>query len=326
MTTDNSSQETAPTSAPESTAGSVETTTAPTQTASSTTAPQTEASKTDAPVVSPQYNPNYKFKAYDKEYEVEDLFKPLIKDAETEKKVRELHAKAYALEHMQEKFNKHRTESTQFKTSIEPKLRAYDYFNVLLENKDWDTLFGKLGVPDDEIFKYVEHKLKLAEAGPEQKAEYARQVQLREQNYMQSQQLTEMQQAYQQQAVQTRTMQLDSLLNRPDVQQYAVGYDERLGTIGAFRQLVADEAAAVFHTTGRDLSVEEAVNHVIQKFGKLITPQAVQGPQGQGQMAQQPAQRPPIIPNVSGRGTSPVKKVPRSLEDLQKLADEMSAQ
>lgn len=332
MTTDNSSQDTAPTSAPEASAStstsssqaSTSTPQASTSASGGSVAQAVQAGADNAGPATPVYNPNYKFKVYDKEYEIDPLFRPLIKDADTEEKIRQMHSKAYALETMKEKLEKTREESQQYRQSVSKDLKTYEFFNTLVGNKDWDTFFGRLGVPDEEIFKFVEKKIQMLQATPEQRAEYDRQIELKQQAYYQNQHIQELNQAYQTQAVQTRTMQLESLLARPDVQKYAAAWDEKSGSIGAFRQLVVDEAAAAFYTQGRDLSAEEAINLVVQKFGRVITPaQQAAMTQASAPMQTTP-QGTPIIPNVAGRGTSPVKKAPKSLDDLRKMANEMA--
>ena len=40
------------------------------------------------------YNPNYKFSVMDKEHEIDEWLRPVIKDAEMEKKVKDLYTKA----------------------------------------------------------------------------------------------------------------------------------------------------------------------------------------------------------------------------------------
>lgn len=326
MTSENMSQETATSQVTESTS-SDNTASAATQQASSTPSGVTEgmnetANTAQVPTM-PTYTPNYKFKAYEKEYEVDELFRPLIKDADTEAKIKALHSKAYALDPMKEKLEGTRKEYEGFKGSAEPKLRAYDQFNKILENKDWDTFFKKLGVPNEEIFGYVEKQLALMNAAPDQKAEYERNMQLRQQAYMQEEQIRQYESAYQQQALQARHMQLDSLMSRPEVQKYAGTWDERAGSIGAFRQLVVDEAAAAFYATGQDWSAEQAVQHVINKYGKVVAGLGGQPTQTYGGQQQTVQGAPPVIPHVAGRGTSPIKKVPKSLDDIKKLVAEL---
>src|SRR5688572_23823320 len=45
-----------------------------------------------------QYTPNFKFKVLDKEHEIEERFRKLIKDADSEKMIRELHEKSFGIE------------------------------------------------------------------------------------------------------------------------------------------------------------------------------------------------------------------------------------
>jgi hypothetical protein len=284
---------------------------------------QAGAQNAQAPIV-PAYTPNFKFKAYEKEYEVDPLFHSLFKDTETEEKIKKLHSKAYAMEGMQEKLGMTRKEYEGYKNQVTPQLKAFEYFDKIVKAKDWDTFFTKLGVPQEEIFGWVEKQLNLAQAPADQRAEYQRNLEMRQQAYIQEEQMRTLTENYNQQATQARMMQLDGLLSRPEVTNYAANWDRVSGNIGAFRQLVIDEAAAAYYATGHDWTAEQAVQHVINKFGKVVSaggPQAAQAmAQGQQQMAQA---QPPVIPHVAGRGTSPVKKVPKSLDDLKKMAAEM---
>lgn len=324
MSSDNMTPETATSQTPSSTVESAPSSSSSVTTSASTeaAAPSAQASSTPTPSapVAPTYAPDFKFKAYEKEYEVDELFRPLFKDKDTEAKIKALHSKAYAMEGMKEKLDGTRKEYDGFKGEIEPKIRAYESFNKILANKDWDTFFTKLNVPDEEIFAYVEKKLALANAPADQRAEYERNLALRQQAYVQEEQIRNYETAYQQQAVQTRNMQLESLMSRPDVQKYAAAWDEKMGTIGAFRDLVIDEAAKAWYASGQDWPAEQAVNHVIQRFGKLVQGQQL-APAAQQVMPQ--ASQPPVIPHVAGRGTSPVKKVPKSLDDIKKMVSEL---
>lgn len=333
MSSDNMTQETATSQTTESASTAPETTTTTSQATTSSDAREgmeSSASAGQAPPV-PTYTPNYKFKAYEKEYELDELYRPLIKDADTEAKIKALHSKAYALDPMKDKLEGTRREFDGFRSTSEPKLRAYDQFNKILENKDWDTFFKKLNVPNEEIFAYVEKQLALMNAPAEQKAEYDRNLQIRQQAYMQEEQLKNYENMHREQAVQTRHMHLDSLMSRPEVQKYAGSWDERAGQIGAFRQLVIDEATAHWYQTGgpqggEDWAPEQAVQHVINKYGKVVAGFAGQTPQTYGTqqpVGQQNNGAPPVIPHVAGRGTSPIKKVPKSLDDIKKLVSEL---
>lgn len=339
MTTENSSLESTGSSASSSDSGASQNTstqgvsTSP-QSSDSSGAPSTAsgsvANSTDAngnPVMAPAYQPNFKFKAFGKEHEIEDTFRSLIKDKETEEKVRKFHEKAYAMEKFQADERKVRGEFDQFKQQADPNLKAMSHFNNLLKNKDWDNFFGGLKVPEDEIFNWVQKRLEMRAMPPEQRAEFERQAQVRQQNYAYENELTQTQQQYHQLATETRSMQLDNLLNRGDVSAQAEAIDKTYGQIGAFRNLVIEEALNHYHRTGQDLPADQAVNITIQKYGRFLSaqnpgavvhPQGNQGNAGAPQAGQQG--QAPIIPHVGGSSRSPIKKSPKSLDDLKAMA------
>ena len=141
------SQETATSQETQTASAAPETSTSQSSTSSTASeGMESSANNSQAPAV-PTYQPNYKFKAYEKEYELDELYRPLIKDADTEAKIKALHSKAYALDPMKEKLEGTRKEFDGFKSTVEPKVRAFEQFNKILENKDWDTFFKKLNVP-----------------------------------------------------------------------------------------------------------------------------------------------------------------------------------
>lgn len=171
---------------------------------------------------------------------------------------------------------------------------------------------------------------------PEQRAEIERQNQVRQQNYAYENQLTQVQKDYEDLSIQTRSMQLDNFLAKPEVVSQAELIDKAYGEPGSFRNLVLEEAANHFFLTekqygkGVDMTVEQAVQRTIQKYGRLLQAQnpAAGMPQTQGSTAAaqpQATAQAPIIPHVSGSARSPVKKSPRSLDDVKKLAREAQA-
>lgn len=330
MTTENSSQESVSTDSQTSdqTSSSSQSTEQTTQTASASDA---TANPGGDAVQAPVYQPNYKFKAFGKEHEIEETFRGLIKDKDTEEKVRKMHEKAYAMEPFQNEAKKTKQDFESFKAQTEPNMRAMNHFNNLLKNKDWDNFFGGLKIPDEELFNYVEKKLQLRALPPEQRAEFERQAQVRQQNYAYETQLNETQENYQRLATETRTLQLDTLLGRGDVSSQAEAIDKAYGEIGAFRKLVIEEAVNHYNRTQEDLPADQAVNLTLQKYGRFMQLQnqgAMGNSQGQPSVGSpqsgQQGKPAPIIPHVGGSARSPVKKQPRSLDDLKKMAKELS--
>ena len=275
------------------------------------------------------YQPNFKFKVLDQEKEIDEWLKPAIKDADTEKKVRELYERAYGLDHVKGDRQRIRDSFTSFQNEVAPQLALVSRANDLLAKKDYDTLLGTvLKIPEDDILKQAHKILQMREMPPEQRQalEHARQASQR--LYELENQNQYLSQSHEQVAVQARTQELDWTLQRPDVSQLATAYDTRAGKQGAFRQAVIERGQYRALTSGRDLSPEQAVQEVLQFLGgpTALIP-APQNAQANMQMSQPVSQdKKPVITNIQGRGTSPAKKVIKSLDGLRQKAKEMAAE
>lgn len=291
----------------------------------------TDAAATSTPgaeVIPPAYTPNYKFKAFNKEMELEEFWRPLIKDSDSEKKVKDLFTRAEAFNDLKERFEGTQSEFNKVYNEYSALDQDVRKVTSYLNKGDLDNFFGAIGLDEAKIFKWVAEKLDQENLPPEQKRALQMQQQERQRLYDLEMEKSTLAEQYQEQAVQARTMQLQLVLSRPEVSQAASAWDARMGTIGAFRDLIVDEAQKAWFVEGKDLSAEEAVQVVLAKYGKLIeaggvVPQAPvpQATQAQAQSPQ--AAQKPVIPTVQGRGTSPVKKSPKSIDDLRQMAKEL---
>jgi hypothetical protein len=291
------------------------------------TGPAAQANQTTVPVVGADgkvaYVPNYKYKAALQEKELDPFFHPLIKDPESEKKVKELFSKVDAFDFIKGK--KEHVES-QFQTLMDD----YDSmsgtvtrFNDSVKRGDLSSAFRLAGISKEQIFKWTQSQLQLMDMPPEQRQQYEQYEQAQAQKYDLEEKVSSLQQQYEQQAVQARTIQLEMALARPEVARFAEAWD-RNGEPGSFRNFVAEEARKFYYEQKQDLSPEQAVAMVMQKFGKFLNvgDSASQSPQAIPQQ-QISRQNPPVIPNVTGKASSPIKKVPRSIEDLKAIAKSM---
>lgn len=281
----------------------------------------------------PQWQPNFKFRSYDKEFEIEEMYRGLIKDAESEKKVKALFEKAHGMDFMKPKYQKVREEHETLKSRVDkeylPLARSIDEVSALYakgaHTGELEAFFQKLQIPDEVLYKYVARRLDYTALTPEQKAAYDRSVQAQSQTYTLEQQNQMMQEQMATMQVQARTMELSTVLAKPDVRELIEAVDSRLGA-GAFQNEVIREGQLAWSSLKKDLTAEEAVTAVVNRIRPIIqagqsqtTTTAAPGTPAQG--IQNPATgRPPVIPSVKGQGTSPVKKVPKSIDDLRKLA------
>jgi hypothetical protein len=283
------------------------------------------------PEVAPtEYSPDAKFTAFGKEHEVPEMFQGLMKDEATEKEVKDILSKAYAIDTYKENINELQGQHTHLQG--EYKELEGDVKKTLgyLNNGDLDNFFKELKVPKERIYDWVSQQLHIDSLGPQDRQAYDAQVAQRSQQLELQGTNDVMNQQYNQQAVQLRELQLDMGLQNPEHQAVVSSYDEKMGRVGAFRDLVIEEGQRAFLTTGADISVADAVNGVIGKFGNLFsTPQEAKPVIGQGQAVVGSAGVPqvspkPVIPNSAGGATSPVKRVPKSLDDLVAMERELT--
>lgn len=282
----------------------------------------------------PAYQANYKYKAFGKERELPEQFRSLIKDEATEKQVKEVFTRADAFDDMKSRVENSSKEFQgllQTHQTLDKDVKRVMNFR---NQGDYDNFFAALKISDNDVFNWVQNKL-AAMKDPTQLQQYNQQVQQRADLLQQQESYTNLQQNYNTQAVQARTMQLDMVLSRPDVTSTATAWDSKVGQIGAFRNLVIQEAANHWYMSGQktDLSVEQAVDQVLKKFGKFVETQPQASSNGHSPAAtagapQAPTapvapQAKPVIPNIQGKGATPVKRVPKSLDELRQRGKEL---
>lgn len=307
------------------------TSTPPTGTQAATSA--TDAQQTGEQTTPPAYTPNYKYKAFQKEMELDPFWHPLIKDQESEKKVKDVFTRADAFDDMKSRFEGTQSEFSQIYNEYQALDQDVRRVTSFLNKGDLDNFFSSIGLDQNKVFQWVSQKLEQESLPPDQKRALEAQQKERQRLYDLEHQNSTLEEQFQTQASQARGMQLDMTLSRPDVSKAASLWDSRMGRIGAFRDLVITEAQNAWHVQKTDLSAEQAVQAVLEKYGKVIeglglAPQnamASQNATSQAQVQPPQAADKPVIPAVQGRGTSPVKKSPKSIEDLKQMAKEMGA-
>ncbi len=279
-----------------------------------------------AAVTPPAYTPNYKYNIMGKEHEVDEFWRGLIKDADSEKKVKDLFTKTQAFDEVKASRESLQTEYQSVRGEFDALDRDVRRVMSFLNAGDLDNFFGSLKIPENKVYDWVAKRLEAAQ-NPEALRSLESQAQERARAFDLEQERSSLEHRYQEQAVQARATQLDLMLSRPDISAAASAWDSRAGQVGAFRDLIISEAQNAYFTQNQDLSAEQAVSMVMQKYGKflgdgtqpqVVTPQAP----APGTAAPQVAAK-PVIPAVQGRGTSPIKKSPKSLDDLRQMAKEL---
>jgi len=281
-------------------------------------APVTEGIAQD----STEYAPNYKFKVMDEEKEIDEYLRPVIKDPETEKKIRELYEKAYGLDYVKPKYESTKKEYEALQQNWNMVSQDVQKVGTFLKNKDFSSFFNAFKLSDEDIFKYAMGRLEYYEMPQEKRAALDAQAQ-RNQEYanlmMENQQFKQAQQAEENNRFLSS---LETAVTAPHVLSISQAFDAKAGKPGAFRDAVIAHGQAQFHVLGRDLEPHEAVESLVRTFG-LGSAAASQTPaQAAPASASAPGERPQSLPKVGGSGTSsPVKAKVKSLSDLRKLQE-----
>lgn len=280
----------------------------------------------DKPVVeAPSYTPNFKFKAADKEHEFDEFLRGAVKNAEHEKKIRELYERSYGLDHVKGERDKFRNEFKSVNEQYGALNKGLDALNVMLKNKDYHGFYQAMGIPEQDVLQYALSRVKYKEMPPEQRQQLDQQYESQQRLAYLEQANQELIASYQQQTVQQRTQELDGYLGRPEISQVASSFDARMGQPGAFRDEVIRRGQYYASLPdGKDVPVEQAVREIMALVGN-VSPQAtpaeaqqqVNGMQAEHEQTQQTK---PVIPNIKGRGTSPARKVIKSIDDVRNLS------
>jgi hypothetical protein len=256
----------------------------------------------------PAYTPNFKYVAGGQEKEFPEYLRGIVKDAESEKTIRELMSKADGLPLV-----KQRAESLekQIKEYL-PESQTYRKIKGYLEKGDIGALVSRGLVSDETLLKYAVARAQYyKQFSPEQRAIHDQKTQLELEKEQLQEQLA-MQQQYSNEAV------MSSFEN--DLQ---TKYGEWTKAYPKFKDTVLLIAKDHFEKTGTDLHHEQYIKMAQEYFNGQL-PQAavqVQQPPAQTKTVAQQRREVATLPNVNSNGNSAIGKPIESLDDLRKLRD-----
>ena len=307
--------------APESTESSAVESSQGESASAASTAVSGDSAQAQSPTEAPVYQPNFKFSAYEKEHEFDEFIRPVVKDKLTEEKLRDLYSKAYGLEPMKAKYNKLQEEYAPIKERYENLYGNVSRLGQFMEKGDLDNFFLGVGLKEDQVFKWALHKLQLSEMPIEQRQAYQELSERRRNEALLSEQYQATQAQLQELKQQQVLFELDQNLGRAEVKAMADAFESKMGQPGAFRQEVIQTARSIYRDTGRDMTPVEAINEVLNRYKPFLAGSAAQASaqvsgRGSGQA------QAPVIPNVTGKSTSPAARHVRSLDELKRLATE----
>ena len=285
--------------------------------------------KTEAPA--PAFQPNWKVKVMDKELEIPEAFRALMKDEKTEKEVREIFEKAYGLDVVKTKHIELRGKLQNTEKELGVYKGGISELRQIYQKGDFDGFFERLQIPQQEVLQWVLEKVNYSQLPPEQRQVLDEKKRAERQADQLEKQSASSQQNYEKRMQQVTASLLESALARDDVRKFAADFDARVGKPDSFRERVIDQGELAFMTSEEDwVDPNQVVSQVMTQYGPFIAGNAqspaaspiseAAAPAQQQTVVATPAKPTPTIPNVSGRASSPMKNKPKSLDDLKQLA------
>lgn len=284
----------------------------------------------DAPAVEekPAFQPEFKFKAGGKEFEIPEKFRALITDATSQKEVVEIMEKAYGLDDLKPRHIKQKEQLEYLTKDVLPSYQKQDkLINELAklhDTHDFDSLFERLGTNEQKLQEWMYKKLSLT---PEQKELYNQNRELQKQLYereTENQTLSQTAEAAKREIEQEQEQKilatLDYTVNNGESKDVAKAFDAMNGE-GAFKNKVIQYAAFIEQTEKKNLSIEDAIKGFI-KFSNF-QPATAQPVQSGSQAA--PKEK-PTLPVTAAKSYSPSSQSVTSIKQLRAKANQARAE
>lgn len=270
------------------------------------------------------YTPNYAYSVKGESREFEDWIKPLV-NKDNEDKFRDYFTKIGGFESYKQKvgeyeetIKKYEEDFTTYATDAQNLAKVVIDFNQGIKSESIEDKFKTLkgiGLDEDQILKIAQYAITLKELPPEQKRLIDERNQFLEQKATYENKYLESENRYKELLVsQHRASISNAVQNYKDI---ASLYDTQKGN-GKFIQDV--ERFGLWNAqNGNDMTYDQAVGEFIRLNGlqPQVVSQQAQPATNQAQIRKTVAP----LPNLSGSGTSPIKKSISSLDDLKALAD-----
>ena len=254
------------------------------------------------------YVPEYKYNYGAKDHEIEEFWRPLIKDKATEERVREAMQKLAGFEEY--KGYKKKLEE------IEPSVNELAELQEMYRSGRHEELLEKAGYTDEMIFNIARAKLERAKYTPEQRADYEekRKLQLERERLLQDNKKYESQ--LRAETASWINYQIDAELGKQEYRGLIDKYEAVNGK-GSFRDLLIARGEIQSNRAGRTVPPSEVVASIAREY------QAFMPSPAETQVAHK--QQVKVIPNVKGAGSSPERTKVKSLDDIRKLAHSAAA-
>jgi hypothetical protein len=303
---------------------SVDSTTTSTESISTPAIETAPVGNNDVQAVVEEFTPNYKYKAYGKEYEIDEWARPLL-NKDTQPHLTKLFEKAGGFEPLKERYQTLEQEFGTYKNAYTELDQVRNEILANIQKGDLNSVFRAMGINNDQIKNYVRKQLEYEGLPAEQKQAIDRQHQLESQQTLFQRQLQEQQLVAQELMMQKHELEVMHTFSNQKYANLIETYNQRAGNDQAFRSVVDKIGAYEYTVNGRNMPVAEAVEQAIQLLG-LNAVEVSNGPQAANvnapanSLSNKPQPKPIVVP--SGSSSVPVKKAVSTWEDLKRAQKE----
>lgn len=268
----------------------------------------------------------------DKEHEIDPFLAGAIKDADSEKKIKELYEKAYGLDIVKPRLQQERQSHAEVRKQFEGLQGEINSLRTDYQRGDFDSFFAKLQIPEEKLLQWMYDKITYNQLPPEQRAPLDARKASDQRAWQAEQRAAQMETVASQHAVEAKRYALQVALEKPDVKSFVESFNSRAGKPDAFMEALYEMGESAWNRSGGqvDLTPEQAIQEVMKRYQAFLgdpapQAQAPQNPSAAAAVSQAQGGQVPVIPNVGGRTTSPTKAArPKSIDDLKKLAAAMT--
>lgn len=281
----------------------------------------------------PAYKPNLNYKVAGQEKLFDEFLHGVVKDEETEKKLRKLYEDAEGTAFMKQDRQRVLDAFNKVYPEYQEQQQKLERLGGFIQDGNLAAFQRETNISDTMILKRAQQILQHME-NPQLKAQ-------EDKEYSHLESMQSMQQQNQRllaQVVQVRRNELDLIMEQPQVAAAAQAFNQRKGNPEAFKQEIIDRGSMYWNVYGQDKSAQELVSELlgfmgIAQGGSQAQPQVFSQTAEVATGGEAPAQgtrvvppKKPVVPNLAGKGTSPVKKPITSLDGLRERARELAAQ
>lgn len=267
-----------------------------------------------------EYTPNFSYNFKDEEKSFDERLHSIVKTKEDEDWIRDLVTRSEGIDDIKSDRDKWKTDHGQVHEQAGLLSKGYQNMVDWREAGQLDKLFGAFKLDDQAIIDYALKRAEFYELPEEQ------QTKIKEDKSVQTEvaalraEIAGFKTEQGQASVASEISQLNSLIGVPEhkpvvdaLMSMGIAADAK-----AVSELVVQHGMFVFQNTGKEPTLSEAVNQVMDKYKGLIPSISGEGnPAGLGKK--------PTLPKLSGGSGKPVDRPISSLQQLKELAAQVSS-